>query len=107
MYSIFITDSKMAQGEFRIETDPLRPETIKIAEEELRETPERVKEATAKLRELLNNQKELYYGDDDEFLLTFLRPCKFYPESAIEFVSEIFILKLVYITFDKLDYCNC
>lgn len=75
------------EGEFCVETWPLKPETVKIAEEELRETPERVAEATQKLRELLQADKTLHYRDDDEFLLIFLRPCKFYPESAHKLVS--------------------
>ncbi|XP_077301030.1 clavesin-1-like [Arctopsyche grandis] len=78
----------MSKG-LRIETDPLRPETMKIAEEQLRETPERVKEATEKLRELLHADRTIHYRDDDEFLLIFLRPCKFYPESALEFMRRI------------------
>jgi hypothetical protein len=30
----------------------------------------------------------LYFRDDDEFLIRFLRPTKFYPESALDLVSR-------------------
>ncbi|XP_059046209.1 uncharacterized protein LOC131841864 [Achroia grisella] len=79
----------MSSSEFRIERNvELSPETKKIAEEELRETPERVREAIERLRELLKENDDLYYSDDDEMLTIFLRPCKWYPESAL--ALEIF-----------------
>ncbi|CAF4785777.1 unnamed protein product [Pieris macdunnoughi] len=74
----------MTSNDFRLERNvELSKETKAIAEEELRETPERVKEALERLRELLKENKDLYFGDDDEILTIFLRPCKWYPESAI------------------------
>jgi len=33
--------------------------------------------------------KTLYYGTDDDFLKIFLRPCKFYPESALELMRRV------------------
>jgi retinaldehyde-binding protein 1 len=74
-------------GDFDIYLGPLLPETVTIAEKELRETRGRVAEATQRLRELLQADKLIHFRDDDEFLLIFLRPCKFYPESALELVS--------------------
>ncbi|KAJ9574885.1 hypothetical protein L9F63_007948, partial [Diploptera punctata] len=71
-----------------METDPPRPEVLAIAEKELRETPERVKEATEALRELLKGDKTIYFRDDDEFLIRFLRPTKFYPESALALMKR-------------------
>nr|CAD7431802.1 unnamed protein product [Timema monikensis] len=67
----------------RLEKEPLNPEIALVAEIELRETPERIKEATVALRELIRANKNLHYRDDDEFLIRFLRPTKFYPESAL------------------------
>jgi hypothetical protein len=32
--------------------------------------------------------KTLYFRDDDEFLIKFLRPTKFYPESALQLVRK-------------------
>lgn len=74
---------------FTLDTSPISPESKKIAEVELNETPERVEESIAELRRLLHENTDLYFRDDDEFLKIFLRPCHFYPESAIELVSEI------------------
>lgn len=79
----------MSSSEFRLERSvELSPETKAIAEKELRETPERVREALERLRELLKEDKELCFGDDDELLTIFLRPCKWYPESALALVSD-------------------
>lgn len=80
----------MSSSEFRLERSlELSPETRALAEQELRETPERVREALERLRELLKENKDLHYGDDDELLTIFLRPCKWYPESAIALVSRL------------------
>lgn len=79
------------ENPFTLQTDPnLSAETKEIAEKELRETPEVVKAALVELRELLKNDPTLYFRDDDEFLTIFLRPCKWYPESAYELVCELF-----------------
>lgn len=74
---------------FSLNTGPIDEGTRALAEAELRETPERVAEACQRLRELLHADKTIYFRDDDEFLLIFLRPCKFYPESAHALVSLI------------------
>lgn len=85
----------MTSNDFRLERNvELSPETKKFAENELRETPERVREALERLRELLKETKDLYYGDDDELLTIFLRPCKWYPESALALVSTVFLCLL-------------
>ncbi|XP_022128839.2 retinaldehyde-binding protein 1 [Pieris rapae] len=82
--------SIMTSNDFRLERNvELSEETKAIAEEELRETPERVKEALERLRELLKENKDLYFGDDDEILTIFLRPCKWYPESAIALMRRV------------------
>uniref|UniRef100_A0A0K8WKZ5 Retinaldehyde-binding protein 1 n=1 Tax=Bactrocera latifrons TaxID=174628 RepID=A0A0K8WKZ5_BACLA len=54
-----------------------------VALRELRETPENKEAATKELRQLLEAQTDLLYPkDNDEWLVRFLRPCKYYPESA-------------------------
>jgi hypothetical protein len=35
----------------------------------------------------------LYFRDDDEFLIRFLRPTKFYPESALQLVRKYMELR--------------
>lgn len=80
----------MTSSDFRIERNvELSEETKAIAERELRETPERVREALERLRELLKENKDIYFGEDDELLTIFLRPCKWYPESALALVSDL------------------
>lgn len=84
---------------FQLDRSPLSPETQEIAEKELRETPEVVQQALAELRELLKNDDTIYFADDDETLIIFLRPCKFYAKSAYELVKICLIMHLVLITF--------
>lgn len=78
----------MSEPSFILETGPISAETKKIAETELNETPERVEESLAELRRLLHENTDLYFQDDEDFLKIFLRPCHFYPESAIKLVSK-------------------
>lgn len=80
----------MPEPPFVLETGPMSAETKKIAESELNETPERVEESVAELRRLLHENTDLYYQDDEATLKLFLRPCHFYPESAIKLVSTDF-----------------
>ncbi|XP_063698391.1 retinaldehyde-binding protein 1 isoform X2 [Culicoides brevitarsis] len=79
----------MSNAPFDICTDPPSPAVLEIAKNELRETPEVREQAIKELRELLHEAKELNYGDSDDFLLIFLRPCKFYPKSALELMRRI------------------
>lgn len=88
-------DEMSIPSDFRIERNvELSPETKALAETELRETPERVREALERLKELLRENKDLCYGEDDELLTIFLRPCKWYPESALALVS--YTLSIIY-----------
>lgn len=79
----------MAKAPFILNTNALDAETTEIAVRELNETPERTAEAVEQLRKLLHENTDLYYADDDEFLISILRPCHFYPESAIKLVSNL------------------
>lgn len=83
----------MPEKEFILDTNPVSAETQKIAEVELNETPERVEESIAELRRLLHSNEDLQFGDDDSTLKLFLRPCHFYPESAIKLVSKMNLIK--------------
>lgn len=77
----------MAKAPFLLNTTPLDAETRELSERELNETPERSAEAVRELRELLHQNTDLYFREDDQFLISILRPCHFYPESAIKLVS--------------------
>nr|CAH7740992.1 unnamed protein product [Callosobruchus chinensis] len=81
--------SKSMSGEFALDTSPASPATLALAEKELRETPEIVSKALAELRELLKNDDTIYFKDDDETLIMYLRPCKFYAESAHKLMKRI------------------
>lgn len=86
----------MDDNKFSIQTQPLGEEGQEIAKKELRETPEQVKESIAKLRELLKGKPELFFRDDDEILTIFLRPCKYYPESALALMERVANFKVKY-----------
>lgn len=77
----------MSLEPFDIDTSPPTSELLDIAHRELRETPELRAASIEELRRLLHNATDLHYRDDDDFLLIFLRPCHFYPESALKMVS--------------------
>lgn len=81
----------MAGSKCRLLTDPLSEESKQLAAKELRETPEIKEAALTELRGLLRDATDLYYHDDEATLLVFLRPTHFYPESALNLVSEICI----------------
>ncbi|KXJ77971.1 hypothetical protein RP20_CCG005975 [Aedes albopictus] len=74
---------------FDIDTSPPTSELLDIAHRELRETPELRAASIEELRRLLHNATDLHYRDDDDFLLIFLRPCHFYPESALKMMRRI------------------
>lgn len=76
----------MAKAPFCLDTSPLNDTMQVLAEKELRETPEIREAAIIELRRLLHSATDLHYRDDDDFLLIFLRPCHFYPESALKMV---------------------
>ncbi|XP_012522108.1 alpha-tocopherol transfer protein-like [Monomorium pharaonis] len=74
---------------FALLAHPPGPEAKALAEKELRETDENVKKGIETLRKYLEEDKTLFYCTDDDFLLIFLRPCKFYPESALELMKRV------------------
>ncbi|CAH1396932.1 unnamed protein product [Nezara viridula] len=79
----------MASPKCRLEREPPSAEALEIAKNELRETPEVVQEALKKLRELIENDPTINFRTDDEILIIFLRPCKFYPESALALMKRV------------------
>ncbi|XP_046675401.1 clavesin-1 isoform X2 [Homalodisca vitripennis] len=79
---------------FRVQTGPLSEESRRFAEVQLRETPERVQEALVKLRRLVRESDKLHFRDDDDILMIFLRPTKFYPESALALMRRVAEFKL-------------
>ncbi|XP_020286488.1 clavesin-1 [Pseudomyrmex gracilis] len=74
---------------FDLFSHPPGPEAKAVAEKELRETEENVKKGLETLKQLLAEDNTLYFSTDDEYLLHLLRPCKFYPQSALELMRRI------------------
>ncbi|KAB0797141.1 hypothetical protein PPYR_08135 [Photinus pyralis] len=74
---------------FTLEVGPLTDEVKEFAKVDIRETPENVAQGLKELKELLQNDPTLNFSTDDEFLLIFLRPCKFYAKSAYELMKRI------------------
>ncbi|XP_058816089.1 retinaldehyde-binding protein 1-like [Topomyia yanbarensis] len=74
---------------FDLDLSPPSAELLEVARQELRETPEVRAAAIVELRKLLEAATDLYFPDDDEFLIIFLRPCHFYPESALKLMRNV------------------
>ncbi|XP_043665590.1 alpha-tocopherol transfer protein-like isoform X1 [Vespula pensylvanica] len=84
-------------GEFTLEFElgPLSPELQEVARKELRETPELQKESMERFKELLRAETDLKCPlDNDAWLIRFLRPCKYYPESAVKLVKNYYNFKV-------------
>lgn len=79
----------------RLEVDPPSSELSEKARKELRETPDIVRESIAALRDLLKENKDLKCPlEQDAWLIRFLRPTKFYPESAYTLVKNYYQFKV-------------
>ncbi|XP_034941463.1 alpha-tocopherol transfer protein-like isoform X2 [Chelonus insularis] len=86
---------KLGDYILQFEMGPPPPEIQEVATKELRETPERQKKAVEELRELLKKETDLKCPLDNEaWLIRFLRPCKYYPESAVKLVKEYYSFKV-------------
>ncbi|XP_026321621.1 alpha-tocopherol transfer protein-like [Hyposmocoma kahamanoa] len=87
----------------RLEKEPITEKVlIEKAEKELRETPEIREQALRELRELLKAEKSLIIpSEKDDFLLKFLRPCKFYATSALKRIQAYYKFRR-----SHSDYCR-
>lgn len=87
------------ESKIQLETKPdLDEDTKKKAVEELRETPELVQQALEELRQLLKGEQNLHIPvDRDDFLIKFLRPCKFYAESAYKRILMYYKFRQSYV----------
>jgi len=77
----------------RLEDEEPTDEVKEIARVELRETPDVVQAAVEEMRELTQAETNLHVPATDEFLIAFLRPCKYYPKSAFERMKKYYKLK--------------
>lgn len=79
----------------KLEVDAPSDDVTEIARKELRESPEIVQESVKALRELLKQETDLNVPlDSDAWLIRFLRPTKFYPESALTLVKNYYQFKV-------------
>ncbi|XP_026487299.1 alpha-tocopherol transfer protein-like [Vanessa tameamea] len=92
-----------AEHKIKLEKMPITEDFyVKKARSELRETPENIENGLKDLRNLLKNESNLFIPiDDDEFLLKFLRPSKFYAESAFKRIQAYYKFRL-----SHKDYCQ-
>ncbi|XP_073847525.1 alpha-tocopherol transfer protein-like [Musca autumnalis] len=75
---------------------PLTPELQKIAVEELGEVPARIPEDLLALKTWIKQQPHLRARNDDQFLIQFLRGCKYSLEKAKTKIDLYFSLKTKY-----------
>lgn len=82
-----LPEIKLGDFTLRLELDELNDELREVARKELRENPDRQKEAVEELRALVKAEADLKAPwHKDAWLIRFLRPCKYYPESALNLV---------------------
>ncbi|KAK9511080.1 hypothetical protein O3M35_005713 [Rhynocoris fuscipes] len=83
-------------GEFilRLETDDPRPEVKEIARKELREVPEITEKAIKEFQAMVRDEEGLYAPYENEaWLIRFLRPTKYYTDSALKLVQNYYQFK--------------
>ncbi|XP_059484492.1 alpha-tocopherol transfer protein-like [Neocloeon triangulifer] len=73
-----------------LELGPAAPELQLRAALEIRESDQVREAALAELRALIEQDGSLDCRTDDEYLIRFLRPTKFYPESALKMIKDYF-----------------
>ncbi|CAH0726036.1 unnamed protein product, partial [Brenthis ino] len=92
-----------AEHKIKLEKEPIKEVFyMEKAKKELRETPENIENGLRELRELIKRETNLVLPiEDDEFLLKFLRPSKFYAESAFKRIQAYYKFRL-----SHKDYCQ-
>lgn len=96
----------LGSAKIRMDKEQAPEWALKKAQDELRELPGIKEEAIKELRELIQAEKYLNLPLDDEYMMMFLRPCHYYPESALQRVS-CGELSLYLIFFTNLCFPNC
>ncbi|KAM3964690.1 clavesin-1 [Aphomia sociella] len=86
-----------------LEKEPITEKCyLEKAEKELRETPANIEAALTELRILLKGETSLVLPiDNDDFLMKFLRPCKFYPESAFKRIQAYYKYRKTFIEYTR------
>lgn len=79
----------LGSAKIRMDKEQAPEWALKKAQDELRELPGIKEQAIKELRELIQAEKYLNLPLDDEYMMMFLRPCHYYPESALKRVSYL------------------
>ncbi|XP_055385811.1 alpha-tocopherol transfer protein-like isoform X2 [Condylostylus longicornis] len=86
---------RMGDVVLRLELDGPNEFSRGVAEKELRETNEVKKKAIDELKNLLQKETDLMCPlENEDWLVRFLRPTKFYPESAKELIKRYYSFKV-------------
>ncbi|EFA03469.2 alpha-tocopherol transfer protein [Tribolium castaneum] len=86
---------QLGECQLRLDLEDLDETYKERAKNELRETPEVVENALREFREFIQKEPGLHLPlDDVNFLLKFLRPFKFYPDSAFRVLKKFYKFKL-------------
>lgn len=86
---------KLGEGMLRLDLEELDEAYQERSRIELRETPENIAHGLEKLKELIKAEEGWNVPTEiDSYLLKFLRPCKFYPESAFKLMKKYYKFKL-------------
>lgn len=72
---------------------PLNPELAEIARKDLNEVPSRIPSDLEALREWIKKEPHLKARTDDQFLIAFLRYCKYSLESAKKRIDYFYTYK--------------
>lgn len=72
---------------------PLPPLLQKVAIEQLHEDPERIESDLSVLKDWISKQAHLNARTDDQFLIAFLRGCKYSLETAKHKIEQFYSLK--------------
>lgn len=75
---------------------PLPEDLQKIACEELNEVPERIEQDLQDFRQWIEKQPHLRARTDDQFLISFLRGCKYSMEKAKSKIDKYYTLRTKY-----------
>lgn len=85
---------QLGEHTLRLDLEELDEDYQERSRKELRETPEVVENAIERLKTLLKGEETLNVPIDDiPFLTKFLRPCKFYPDSAFRLIKRYYKFK--------------
>lgn len=82
---------------------PLPEALQKIACEELNEIPERIDKDLQDFREWIGRQRHLKARTDDQFLISFLRGCKYSLEKAKSKLDKYYTLRTKYPEFYTIE----